>query len=325
MASIRPSRCFQDTHSDRRNSMSSLDIAESSIVPKRTILGSLRGCLHRTAISRIALIPTVQAASLQSVEGSQESVTLTRTLGDDVSDHGMVATATRDADSESGWDRLKESYFYNKEDGLSRELYEVIMMCLLGGMLGFVYGGFPASRFARQRYIQQSQAAIYHSKLEATGSSYNAASRGMIRYGYRWGWRTAILAGGYHGISTSIAVYRNKQDLFSYSVAGVTTGMLYRMNLGLRGMIGGAFVGALLGIPCGALLLSFQRIMGETFIDKCRRLRAEQRAEKAQEYALRLQVTPQMMEIMEESMLKSNQLLREKKRVELTSSSLPSS
>lgn len=62
--------------------------------------------------------------------------------------------------------------FYSNEDGLSRELYEVIMMFLLGGMLGFAYGGFPASRFARRRYIQNSQASLYSSKLEATVSTY---------------------------------------------------------------------------------------------------------------------------------------------------------
>lgn len=60
---------------------------------------------------------------------------------------------------------------HSNEDGLSRELYEVIMMFLLGGMLGFAYGGFPASRFARQRYIQNSQASLYSSKLEATVST----------------------------------------------------------------------------------------------------------------------------------------------------------
>nr|XP_054749708.1 complex I assembly factor TIMMDC1, mitochondrial-like [Lytechinus pictus] len=156
------------------------------------------------------------------------------------------------------------------------------------------------------------------------GSSYNAASRGMIRYGFRWGWRTAILAGCYHGISTSLAVYRDKQDMICYTVAGVSTGVLYRINLGLRGMVGGAFVGGLLGIPCGALLLGFQHVMGETFIEKHRRVRAEQQAEKLQERSLRMSITPRMMEIMEESIQKSEQLLQEKKQVELTSTSSPS-
>ncbi|XP_030828113.1 complex I assembly factor TIMMDC1, mitochondrial [Strongylocentrotus purpuratus] len=295
-----------------------------SVPSRQTLFGRLEHCLHKVAISRIALLPTVHASSVQSVDNTKDGVGHSSLAEGDAD--SSVTMVTEDADPGSGWLRLKEAYFVNNEDGLSRELYEVIMMFLLGGMLGFAYGGFPASRFARQRYIQNSQASLYSSKLEATGSSYNAASRGMIRYGYRWGWRTAVLAGSYHGISMSLAVYRNKQDMISYTVAGVSTGALYRISLGLRGMIGGAFVGGLLGIPCGALLLGFQHVMGETFIEKHRRMRAELQAERLQERSLRMSVTPQMIEMMEESIQRSEQLLREKKQVEQTSStSVPSS
>ena len=48
-----------------------------------------------------------------------------------------------------------------------RELYEVFMMTVLGMMMGYVYGGVPAARQARQRYIEKSGASVYSSRLEA--------------------------------------------------------------------------------------------------------------------------------------------------------------
>ena len=41
-------------------------------------------------------------------------------------------------------------------------------MAVLGMAGGYVYGGVPASRHARERYIEKSNAAIYSSRLEAT-------------------------------------------------------------------------------------------------------------------------------------------------------------
>ena len=45
------------------------------------------------------------------------------------------------------------------------------MKCgFLGALAGFVYGGMPAARFARLRYIQVSQAEVYTNRVEAVVS-----------------------------------------------------------------------------------------------------------------------------------------------------------
>ncbi|XP_063953716.1 uncharacterized protein LOC135153669 [Lytechinus pictus] len=145
-----------------------------SIPSRQTLLGKLEHYLHKAAISRIALLPTVHA-SLQSTDSTKDGA-----IHDHIPRHdaaSSVPITTEDTDAVSGWLRLKEAYFVNREDGLSRELYEVVMMFVLGGMLGFVYGGFPASRFARQRYIHNSQASLYHSRLEATVSTLKYSSQ----------------------------------------------------------------------------------------------------------------------------------------------------
>ncbi|XP_071784108.1 complex I assembly factor TIMMDC1, mitochondrial-like isoform X2 [Asterias amurensis] len=204
---------------------------------------------------------------------------------------------------ETGWDRVKEAYTYDKDNRyLPRELHELVLMAVLGMAGGYVYGGVPASRHARERYIEKSNAAIYSSRLEATGASYNAGTRGLIRYGYRWGWRTAVLATGFHGISTCLGLYRDKQDLTNYVSAAAITGSLFRFNLGLRGLVGGAFVGVLVGLPAGLALLGVQKMQGETFLEKNKRLRREAVEDRQKELLLRMQVTPLLLNEMGDSL-----------------------
>ena len=50
------------------------------------------------------------------------------------------------------------------------ELTNVIKSGGVAAFAGLIYGGLPAARHARQRYIQNSQAEIYTSRVEAVVS-----------------------------------------------------------------------------------------------------------------------------------------------------------
>jgi len=50
------------------------------------------------------------------------------------------------------------------------ELTNVIKGSFAAAMGGLIYGGLPAARHARQRYIQVSQAEIYTSRVDAVVS-----------------------------------------------------------------------------------------------------------------------------------------------------------
>ncbi|XP_071815775.1 complex I assembly factor TIMMDC1, mitochondrial-like isoform X3 [Apostichopus japonicus] len=192
-----------------------------------------------------------------------------------------VEVASSQVKAQSGWDNVKAAYRFNRKTGeISREVYELFLMFILGSAAGGLYGGMPASRFARNRYIQTSNAAIYSSKMEALGTSYNAGTRGFIRYGLRWGWRTGFLAIGFHGLSSFLAVYRDKTDLLNYTAASVCTGALYRVNLGVRGVVGGGVVGAMLGVPAGCCLLAMQKLYGQTMLEVNKKKRLEDLQEK---------------------------------------------
>lgn len=46
----------------------------------------------------------------------------------------------------------------------------VVISGVVAALAGFVYGGVPAARYARERYIQVSQAELYTNRLDAVVS-----------------------------------------------------------------------------------------------------------------------------------------------------------
>lgn len=50
------------------------------------------------------------------------------------------------------------------------EITNVVNSSALGALAGFVYGGLPAARHARERYIQVSQAELYTNRVDAVVS-----------------------------------------------------------------------------------------------------------------------------------------------------------
>lgn len=167
---------------------------------------------------------------------------------------------------------------------------------ILGAVVGLFYGGLPAARHARQRYIQVSQAEMYTHRVEAVRSAHNAAIRGFVRYGWRWSWRVAVIVTLFNSVSTGLSVYRDKDAVSNYVAAGAVTVGLYRLNLGLRGLVAGSVIGAVLGIPVGGLIVGLQSLTGETARERRRREHRELYELKLEEWTARLQLTDELID-----------------------------
>ncbi|XP_012663865.1 complex I assembly factor TIMMDC1, mitochondrial [Otolemur garnettii] len=148
---------------------------------------------------------------------------------------------------ESGWDRLWELFVKDEHHRRSKELQDILKASVTAGVIGWAYGGIPAFVHAKQRYIEQSQGEIYYNRFDAVQLAHRAGTRGFLRYGWRWGWRTAMFVTIFNTVNTSLTVYRNKNALSHFVIAGGVTGSLFRINLGLRGVVAGGIIGALLG------------------------------------------------------------------------------
>lgn len=197
---------------------------------------------------------------------------------------------------DTGWDRIKDLFHKDMTRQYPEELTNVIKGSFAAAMGGLIYGGLPAARHARQRYIQVSQAEIYTSRVDAVRSAHNAGVRGFVKYGWRWSWRVAAFVTLFNSVSTGLSVYRDKYTLGHYAAAGAATGGLFRLTLGLRGLVAGTIIGAVLGIPTGALIIGMQSIPGGTARERRRKERREHFELRLAEWTARLQLTDELME-----------------------------
>lgn len=200
---------------------------------------------------------------------------------------------------EHGWERIKELFDRDEMQTYSEEVTNIVKSAVMAAAVGMMYGGLPAARAARERFIQQSQAEVFRHRVEAVRSAHNAAIRGFIRYGWRWSWRVAAFVTLFNSMSTGLSVYRDKYVLSHYSAAGAITGGLFRVNLGLGGMLAGTAIGAVLGIPAGVLMMAMQKAAGETLRERKRREQREMYELKLAEWSARLHVTEGLIDEMD--------------------------
>ncbi|KAI1885216.1 hypothetical protein AGOR_G00217890 [Albula goreensis] len=202
---------------------------------------------------------------------------------------------------DTGWDRIKDLFDRDEMQQQSEEISNVVKSGLAAAFIGMVYGGIPAARHARERFIEQNQAEVYHSRVEAVRSAHNAAIRGFIRFGWRWSWRVAAFVTLFNMVSTGMSVYRDKYVLSHYVTAGAITGGLFRLNLGLGAAVAGTTIGAVLGMPAGALVMAMQKLSGETIRERRRRERRELYELKLAEWNTRMQLTEELIGEMSDS------------------------
>uniref|UniRef100_A0A8C9UNW3 Complex I assembly factor TIMMDC1, mitochondrial n=1 Tax=Spermophilus dauricus TaxID=99837 RepID=A0A8C9UNW3_SPEDA len=217
---------------------------------------------------------------------------------------------------ESGWDRLRELFVRDEQQRISKELENIYRAAASAGIIGWAYGGIPAFIHAKQRYIEQSQAEIYHNRFDAVQCAHRAATRGFIRYGWRWSWRTAVFVTIFNSVNTGLTVYRNKNAMSHFVIAGAVTGGLFRINLGIRGLVAGGIIGGLLGTPVGGLMMALQKYYGETVQERKQKDRKAFYELKQEEWKARLQLTELLPQEIESS-LQKNQSEEDAKKIEV--------
>lgn len=245
------------------------------------------------------LLPRVQAADVgpaQMPSSSSSSSSSTSPASPPIpSPSSMPSNMVSPEFPDTGWDRIKDLFTRDATQRYPEELTNVIKSGVVASLAGLIYGGLPAARDARQRYIQVSQAELYTSRVDAVRSAHNAAIRGFVRYGWRWSWRVAAFVTLFNSVSTGLSVYRDKYTLSHYAAAGAVTGGLFRLNLGLGGLVAGTIIGAVLGIPTGALIISMQSLAGEAVRERRRRQRRELYELRLEEWTARLQLTDEFI------------------------------
>ncbi|KAM6310216.1 complex I assembly factor TIMMDC1, mitochondrial [Aegotheles albertisi] len=192
---------------------------------------------------------------------------------------------------QTGWERLRELWQRDERQRYPEETVNIVKSTFTGALVGWVYGGVPAFRQARKAFIERSHGELFQNRADAVQSAHRAGLRSFLRYGWRWSWRVAAFVAIFNTVSTGLSVYRNKTTISNFASAGAFTGALFRMNLGLQGLVSGLVFGTAFGIPAGGLLIIMQNLAGETLQEKRNRERRELYEQKLAEWQSRLIVT----------------------------------
>uniref|UniRef100_A0A8D0B582 Complex I assembly factor TIMMDC1, mitochondrial n=1 Tax=Salvator merianae TaxID=96440 RepID=A0A8D0B582_SALMN len=197
---------------------------------------------------------------------------------------------------DSGWERLQLLYRRDEFNQYPEEFVYIVRAALAAGIIGCIYGGIPGFKYAKKRYIEQSEGEIYHNRLDAVQCAHRAGTRGFIRYGWRWGWRVAAFVTIFNTVNIGLNAYYNENAMSHFVVAGAVTGGLFRVQLGLRGLVAGSIIGALFGLPAGGLLMAMQNLAGETLIDRRNREQREKYEKSLSEWRSSVDITENISE-----------------------------
>ncbi|KAL9893743.1 RPII140-upstream gene protein isoform X1 [Glossina fuscipes] len=170
----------------------------------------------------------------------------------------------RPPSNESGYDRVKDIFKIDEFGTISAELNSVYQAGFLGFLVGAIYGGIVQSRAAYMNFMENNQATAFKSHLDAKRKLQNEFTVSFAKGGFKWGWRVALFTTSYCGIVTMISVYRGKSSLYEYLTAGLISGALYKVNMGLKGMVAGGIIGGALGSLGGVASLLLMSMSGTT-------------------------------------------------------------
>ncbi|XP_038210491.1 RPII140-upstream gene protein [Zerene cesonia] len=148
----------------------------------------------------------------------------------------------------TGWERVKRMYSKNEYEEFSIEIHNIAQASMSGIFFGACYGGFIKSRDAYLYFIENNQAAVFNSTFQA-----------KVNF--------EIILLYCSLIATTISVYRDKNSVIEYMIAGAVTGAVYKANLGLAASLVGAGLGTALSLVGGLAIIGLLKISGVTMND----------------------------------------------------------
>ncbi|NXY33501.1 TIDC1 factor, partial [Pomatorhinus ruficollis] len=183
---------------------------------------------------------------------------------------------------QTGWERLRELWRRDEQQQYPEETVNIAKSAFTAGLVGWLYGGLPAFVSARKAFVESSHGEIFQNRADAVQSAHRAGLRSFIRYGWRWSWRVTAFATIFNGAVSSFS---------GFVLFLAFTGALFRMHLGLQGLMGGIVFGTAFGVPAGGLLMAMYGLAGETLQEKRSRERRELYEQKLAEWQSRLSMT----------------------------------
>ncbi|XP_014292024.1 RPII140-upstream gene protein isoform X2 [Halyomorpha halys] len=157
--------------------------------------------------------------------------------------------------------------FFSEFGQYSPQLTHVYQTTIFAAFAGGVYGGCIYSRKAYLDFIERNEATKFKDHFEAKKELQNYVTVNFAKGAFKWGWRVCLFTGLYMSFVTALHVYRDESSILNYIIGGLVSGMIYRINYGLRGLVVGGTLGSMVGLAGGCLTLNILRVTGHTYDD----------------------------------------------------------
>ncbi|KAL1115688.1 hypothetical protein AAG570_005978, partial [Ranatra chinensis] len=126
---------------------------------------------------------------------------------------------------------------------VSPQLNTILQTTFATVFFGGCYGGFIQSREAYLRFFERNQATRFTDQFEAKKKLQDTVTINFAKGAVKWSWRLALFGGFYITFVTVLGAYFGELKVWHFSVSGLLSGAIYRINMGLMGMVAGGTLG----------------------------------------------------------------------------------
>ncbi|XP_077273526.1 RPII140-upstream gene protein [Temnothorax americanus] len=173
-------------------------------------------------------------------------------------------TKIKPLDDELGWDRVKKIFTLDQNGMLTKELQSITNITLSGIVIGTAIGGMGVTKDTVNNFIANNEATRFISHFDAKRDLQHTVLVNFLRKGGRLAAKLGTFCFLFSSITTCTTAYRGKLAVENYMLGGSVTGLIFKMNMGLRATLVGTGLGAVLGGFCGGISVLILKLSGIT-------------------------------------------------------------
>ncbi|KOC64444.1 RPII140-upstream gene protein [Habropoda laboriosa] len=153
-------------------------------------------------------------------------------------------------------------YFYDEDGNRTKELQSVFNTTTAGVATGFILGALSTVTHTIETFKKENQATLFKDKFEPKKLLQQKISMNMLKGGIPFGAKLGMFCFLFSSMSTFLYVYKGKFDIMNHTISGAITGFIYKVNMGLKGVIAGSVLGTILGTISGFMSVIILYISG---------------------------------------------------------------
>ncbi|XP_050493198.1 RPII140-upstream gene protein [Bombus huntii] len=145
-------------------------------------------------------------------------------------------------------------YFYDEKGYPTKEVQSVFNATCAGSATGFVLGALYKLKDVPQTFKHENQATLYENKFEYKKNLQRRIEIVTFKAGFPFAMKIGLFCFLFSSMSSFFYVYRGyKFDILNSTFSGAITGFIFKMNMGIKGLISGTIIGTILGTFYGSV------------------------------------------------------------------------